>query len=238
MTRSIKALSSAAIVAALALPAVASAQDTSSTGRRVTRDSAGARNTASMTRVRFDTTQAIALTGVTIARIDSTGPGASHGGADKTSSAATGAMGSAAAGTMGATASAMSPMHHEKKGQSLTAIIRSGTDSMQIVLAPAEYLAAKQLTLAIGDVINVKGVRMDAGTSGQGAGATPASVAMTTILATEIVKGSTTVQLRDTSTGEPSWETMGSDAGKNGASMTMPPMKKDSVSVTSPVRKP
>ncbi len=236
MTRSIKALSSAAIFAALALPAVASAQDTSSTGSRVTRDSAGARNAASMNRMRFDTTQAIALTGVTIARIDSTGPGASHG-ADKSSSAATGAMGSAAAGTMGATASATSPTHHEK-GQSLTAIIRSGTDSMQIVLAPAEYLAAKQLTLAIGDVINVKGVRMDAGASGQGAGVTTASVAVTTILATEIVKGSTTVQLRDKSTGEPSWETMGSDAGKNRASMTMPPMKKDSVSVTSPVRKP
>jgi hypothetical protein len=89
-TRSLKALNSAAIVAALALPAVASAQDTSRTGSRVTRDSAGVRNAAGLNRMRLDTAQTIALTGVTIARNDSTGPGASHG-ADKTSPAATGA---------------------------------------------------------------------------------------------------------------------------------------------------
>lgn len=105
MTRSITALGSAAILAALTRSAVASAQDTSSTEGRVTRDSASGRNASGMNRVRFDTTQAVTLTGVTIARIDSM------------------------------EAPAM-PERGVSSGRSMTAIVRSGTDSMRIVLGP------------------------------------------------------------------------------------------------------
>jgi hypothetical protein len=69
-------------------------------------------------------------------------------------------------------------------------------------------------------------------------GTTPTSAAMTTILATEVGKGTTTVQLRDKSTGEPSWGTMGSDAAKSRGSMMAPPASKDTSSITPPVRKP
>ncbi len=293
MTRSIKALSGAAMLAALVLPAAASAQDTSSTGGRVTRDSASGRN---MNGVRFDTTQAVTLTGVTIVRIDSLGGnaawnsgarggmGASGAGSSAMGSTSSGSgsmTGSTASGAMGTTggAAATGAMTHGdmKHGQTLSAIVRSGSDSMQIVLGPSDYLTSKQLMLSAGDVISIKGVRLAADASGMGAGAagamsgsatggttsagsvtstsssgstgttigaTGASAAMSTILATEITKNGTTVALRDKSTGEPSWGTMGSDAGKNRGTMTPPStMKKDTTmtkdsTAPPPVRKP
>lgn len=248
MTRSIKALSAAAMLLAIALPATVSAQDTTSTGGRVKSDSASGR---SMGMQRFDTTQAIALTGVTIIRIDSLGggKGASHsGGHAGMSAGASGAMGAMGAGSASASANAQGPKH------TLSAIVSSGADSMQIVLAPADFLATNQLALAAGDVINIKGVRL-ASDAGMGAGmnanasatasssasttagtsmGTTASAVTTTVLATEVTKGDKTVQLRDKSTGEPKWSTSASDAGMNRS--TLPPTKTDSV--ISPVRKP
>ena len=160
MTRSIKALSAAAMLLAIALPATVSAQDTTSTGGRVKSDSASGR---SMGMQRFDTTQAIALTGVTIIRIDSLGGGKgawNSGGHAGMSAGASGAMG---AGSASASANAQGPKH------TLSAIVSSGADSMHIVLAPADFLATNQLTLAAGDVINIKGVRLTRD-AGMGAG--------------------------------------------------------------------
>ena len=163
MTRSITALSRAAMLAALVLPAVAAAQDTSSTGGRVIRDSAAAHQ---MNSIRFDTTQAVSITGVTIVRIDSLGAGngADHAGVN-------------ASGTRNNEAGSMGSMHAPttmhggmNAGQNLSAVVRTGSDSMRIVLGPADYLASKQLVLSAGDVIDVKGVRLPAGPSGTGDG--------------------------------------------------------------------
>ena len=245
MTRSIKALSAAAMLLAIALPATVSAQDTTSTGGRVKSDSASGR---SMGMQRFDTTQAIALTGVTIIRIDSLGGGKGAWNSGAHAGMNAGASGAMGAGSASASANAQGPKH------TLSAIVSSGADSMQIVLAPADFLATNQLTLAAGDVINIKGVRLtsDAGmgagmnanaaatasssastTAGTSMGVT-ASAATTTVLATEVTKGDKTVQLRDKSTGAPKWSSSASDAGMNRS--TLLPTKTDSV--ISPVRKP
>lgn len=245
MTRSIKALSATAMLLAIALPATASAQDTTSTGGRVKSDSASGR---SMTMQRFDTTQAIALTGVTIIRIDSLGGGKGAWNSGAHAGMSAGASGAMGAGSASASATAKGPNH------TLSAIVSSGADSMQIVLAPADFLATNQLMLTAGDVINIKGVRLSAGegmgagmnanasatasssastTAGTSMGAT-ASAVTTTVLATEVTKGDKTVQLRDKSTGAPKWSAPSSDAGMNRS--TLPPTKTDSV--ISPVRKP
>ena len=68
-------------------------------------------------------------------------------------------------------------------------------------------------------------------------GATGTDAAMTTILATEITRNSITVSLRDTTTGEPNWGMMSTDAASNRQSMTQPPAKKDS-RTSSRARKP
>ena len=263
MTRSITALSAAAMLVAVAMPATASAQDTTSTGGRTKSDSASGR---SMGMQRFDTTQAVSLTGVTILRIDSIGggKGAWNGGArGGMAAAASGAMGAGSTGTMGAGTASTSAMAHGPN-HTVSAVVSSGADSMQIVLAPADFLASNQLTLAAGDVINIKGVRL-ASSAGMGAGmhagmhagagasssamgsstttgstttgasiGAAASAVTTTVLATEITKGDKTVQLRDRSTGAPKWSTSASEAGMSRS--TLPPTKTDSV--ISPVRKP
>ncbi|MES3033491.1 MAG: hypothetical protein V4813_05785 [Gemmatimonadota bacterium] len=239
MTRSIKALSAAAMLLAIALPATASAQDTTSTGGRTKSDSASGR---SMTMQRFDTTQAISLTGVTIVRLDSIAGGKGAWNSSAHSGMAAGASGAMGAGSSAASPKAQGPNHN------VSALVSSGADSMQVLLGPADFLASNQLTLAAGDVINVKGVRLTAD-AGVGAGASAAattsssaattigataSAVTTTVLATEITKGDKTVQLRDKSTGAPKWSAPSSDAGMSRS--TLPPAKTDSV--ISPVRKP
>ncbi len=240
MTRSIKALSAAAMLLAIALPATASAQDTTSTGGRTKSDSASGHN---MTMQRFDTTQAISLTGVTIVRIDSLGGGKGAWNSGARGGMSAGASGAMGAGSANASANAQGPNH------TLSAIVSSGADSMQIVLAPADFLASNQLMLAAGDVINIKGVRVTTGGMGAGMNASAAATASssaattigatasavtTTVIATEVTKGDKTVQLRDKSTGTPKWSTNASEAGMSRT--TLPPTKTDSV--ISPVRKP
>ena len=75
------------------------------------------------------------------------------------------------------------------------------------------------------------------GATGATIGATGTDAAMTTILATEITRNSITVSLRDTTTGEPNWGMMSTDAASNRQSMTQPPAKKDS-RTSSRARKP
>ena len=173
MTRSITAFTRAAMLAVLALPAVAQGQDTSSTGGRVIRDSASGHQ---MNGIRFDTTQAVTITGVTIVRIDSLGAG---NGDEYAGMKASGSKNNASSsiGTMRAPTMMHGGMH---AGQNLSAVVRTGSDSMRIVLGPADYLASKQLVLSAGDVIDVKGVRLPADPSNMGNGMTGSAMGRAT----------------------------------------------------------
>jgi hypothetical protein len=77
-------------------------------------------------------------------------------------------------------------------GASLSAVIAAGSDSVTALLAPAEFMSAKLLTLAAGDVIDITGGKV---TMGGKPG----------LIATEIKKGAATVTLRDKATGAPAW---------------------------------
>ncbi len=138
MTRTSFGLSGAALLAAFALPMTVSAQDSASARTRPAAPEAGA---------------PVALTGVTVVRVDTVKQGASS---------------------------------------MLSAVLASGSDSISVMLAPAEYLASKSFTIAAGDVIDVSGARVMVG-------GRPA------LVATEVKKGATTVMLRDKSTGAPAW---------------------------------
>jgi hypothetical protein len=74
----------------------------------------------------------------------------------------------------------------------LHAVVASGTDSMNVMLAPADFLTSKSLTIAAGDVLDIAGSRVVVGGK-------PA------LIATEIKKGETKVMLRDKATGTPAW---------------------------------
>lgn len=273
MSRSMKNISGAAILAACMLPAAAFAQDTT----RTTRDSAGARSGAAA--VRFDASQKVTVTGATIVRIDSvsspasgasgsmgmhapgsvgmggmsagmgstgssatgtagmtgtagtsgagsaTGSAGSTGTGSMTGSATAGSMGSAGSGSVGARG--MMTMDRQASGafggKSINAIVTSGTDSLHVMLAPAEYLAAQQLTLKSGDQVDLKGIRMQMG-------------AQTHLVASEITKGAQTVQLRDSVTGTPVW-TAGAATKSDSSSMNHMMMPRTDSAMTSPTRR-
>jgi hypothetical protein len=139
MTRTTFGLAGAALIAAIVLPTTASAQDSASA-----RTKPAAPTEASAP---------VALTGVTIVRIDTVKSGGAA---------------------------------------SLNAVLASGSDSINVMLAPVEFLTSKSITLAAGDVIDVSGARVMVG-------GRPA------LVATEIKKGSTSVMLRDKATGAPAW---------------------------------
>ena len=264
MSRSMKNISGAAILAACMLPAAAFAQDTT----RTTRDSAGARSGAAA--VRFDASQKVTLTGAMIVRVDSvsssasgasgsmgmrapgsvgmggmggmsagmgstgsagtagagsaTGSAGSTGTGGMTGSATAGSMGSAGSGSAGArgTKATDSQAYGAAAGKSINAIVTSGSDSLHVMLAPAEYLAAQQLTLRSGDQVNLKGIRMQMG-------------AQTHLVASEITKGAQTVQLRDSVTGPPVW-TAGAATKSDSGSMNRTMPRTDSA-MTSPARR-
>ena len=272
MSRSMKNISGAAILAACMLPAAAFAQDTT----RTTRDSAGARSAAAA--VRFDASQKVTVTGATIVRIDSvsssasgasgsmgmrapgsvgmggtgagmgstgsaatgsagsmgtagtsgagsaTGSAGSTGTGSMTGSATAGSMGSVGSGSVGArgTMTTDSQAYGATGGKSINAIVTSGSDSLHVMLAPAEYLAAQQLTLKSGDLVNLKGVRMQMG-------------AQAHLVASEITKGAQTVQLRDSVTGTPVW-TAGAATKSDSSSMNRTMPRTDSA-MTSPTRR-
>jgi hypothetical protein len=77
-------------------------------------------------------------------------------------------------------------------GSSLSALLASGNDSVTALLAPAEFMSAKLVTLAAGDVIDISGSKVIVGGK-------PA------IITTEIKKGEAKVVLRDKATGAPAW---------------------------------
>ena len=264
MSRSMKNISGAAILAACMLPAAAFAQDTT----RTTRDSAGARSGAAA--VRFDASQKVTLTGAMIVRVDSvsssasgasgsmgmrapgsvgmggmggmsagmgstgsagtagagsaTGSAGSTGTGGMTGSATAGSMGSAGSGSAGArgTKATDSQAYGAAAGKSINAIVTSGSDSLHVMLAPAEYLAAQQLTLRSGDQVNLKGIRMQMG-------------AQTHLVASEITKGAQTVQLRDSVTGTPVW-TAGAATKSDSGNMNRTMPRTDSA-MTSPARR-
>ena len=131
--------------------------------------------------MKFDPTLAVTLTGVTIVRVEAAG------------------------------AAPMGAMNGGGRGPgSVHAVVQSGSDSITVTLAPAEYLASKQLALAAGDVIDVAGVPM-------------AMDGRKTLLATTVTKGGTTVPLRDKATGRPVWAPAGTGANTPPAAVT-PPM--------------
>ena len=326
MMRSFTVLSGAAMLASCVLPTLVSAQDTSSTGRRMTRDSASARSDMM---VRFDSAQTVTITGATIIRVDTVGGrggagmGGMHAGMHAGMNAGTGAanagmggMGSrrigadttavsrigtertemrgtgvgrtgtgradtrqdgmgragttrpdSAAGRMrvsgrdsiragmaggaGVTASGAMPMNgsvplaiampmsmsSQDSVITLRAIVRTGTDSLHVLLAPSSYLMGLALTLNVGDVVDLKGMRVAAG-------------GIMTLVATEITKGTTTVQLRNKSTGTPVWDMQGGMTSDTLATPTrrVPPtdstsrarrnMSTDSTAVDSTKKKP
>ncbi len=75
-------------------------------------------------------------------------------------------------------------------GSSVNAVRVVGKDSVTAWLAPAEFLSAKSISLAAGDVVDVTGsTLMAAGTQA--------------LIATEIRKGATKVVLRDKASGAP-----------------------------------
>ena len=287
MMRSFTVLSGAAMLASCVLPTLVSAQDTSSTGRRMTRDSASARSDMM---VRFDSAQTVTITGATIVRVDTVGGRSAAGmsgmpasrdavtgaagvgmggtgsrriGADTTASSRTSTeqrtgmgrtemgrtgmgrtgmgrtdtaqtgMGRAApmrpdsaagrmrvsgrdsiragmAGGAGVTASSAMrmnssapsaiampmPMPSQDSASSLRAVVRTGSDSLHVLLAPSNYLMGQSLMLSPGDVVDLKGMRVATG-------------GLMTLVATEITKGATTVQLRNKSTGTPVWDMQG-----------------------------
>jgi hypothetical protein len=78
-------------------------------------------------------------------------------------------------------------------GQSLQAVLASGNDSVTALLAPAEFLSSKLMTLAAGDVVDVTGAKVTAG-------------GRPGLIASEIRKGAATVMLRDKATGAPAWK--------------------------------
>ena len=74
-------------------------------------------------------------------------------------------------------------------------IIKDGTDTLEVYVAPKAYLADMSTEFAKGDQVDITGskVKNDAGT--------------TLILAREVIKGNNTVVLRDKA-GEPVWSWM------------------------------
>ena len=143
MTRNISSLLGAALALAVAVPATASAQDTT----RTKTDSAAAQSG-----MKFDPNLAVTLTGVTIVRVE-------NGATSPTSGSPTGAppTGMPPAGAMGG-------MNAGGRGNAaVQAVVQSGSDSITVTLAPAEFLASKQLSLAAGDVIDVSGMQMASG---------------------------------------------------------------------------
>ena len=84
-------------------------------------------------------------------------------------------------------------MSSQDSAITLRAIVRTGNDSLHVLLAPSNYLMGQALTLNAGDVVDLKGMRVATG-------------GLMTLVATEITKGTTTVQLRNKSTGTPVWD--------------------------------
>jgi hypothetical protein len=77
-------------------------------------------------------------------------------------------------------------------GNTINAVLASGSDSVTAWLAPADFLASNALTLAAGDVIDIIGAKvMVAGKP--------------SLIASEIKKGDSKVTLRDKATGAPAW---------------------------------
>ena len=297
MIRSFTVLSGAAMLASCVLPTLLSAQDTSSTGSRTTRDSASARSDMM---VRFDSAQTVTITGATIIRVDTVGGrgaagmGGMHAGMHAGMNAGTGAAGAgvggmgtrrtgadttavsrigtertevgrtgmgradtrqdgmgragitrpdSAAGRMrvsgrdsmragmaggaGVTASGAMPMSgsvplaiampSQDSAITLRAIVRTGNDSLHVLLAPSKYLMGQALTLNAGDVVDLKGMRVATG-------------GLMTLVATEITKGTTTVQLRNKSTGTPVWEMQGGMTSDTIATPTRRVPSTDSIS--------
>lgn len=195
MNRTTTSLLGAALVACM-IPTMASAQDTTQTKR----DSAAARSG-----MRFDPNQTVTLTGVTVIRIDSSAAGGMGGGMSgmqgsttagsaTTGSSSTGSTtGSTTGSSTGSTMGTTPPAGAGRGGMgTVHAVVQSGTDSINVALAPSEFLASRQLTIKAGDVIDVSGMQMAMG--GQ-----------KMLVATEVSKGGTKVMLRDKSTGQPVW---------------------------------
>ena len=85
------------------------------------------------------------------------------------------------------------PMPSQDSASTLRAVVRTVNDSLQVLLAPLSYLKGQALMLSAGDVVDLKGMRVATG-------------GLMTLVATEITKGTTTVQLRNKSTGTPVWD--------------------------------
>jgi hypothetical protein len=89
-------------------------------------------------------------------------------------------------------------------GNTLNAVLASGTDSVTAWLAPVDFLTSNSMTLAAGDVIDIIGAKvMVAGKP--------------SLIASEIKKGESKVTLRDKATGAPAWPAGG------GAPTSRPP---------------
>ncbi len=90
-------------------------------------------------------------------------------------------------------------------GNTLNAVLASGTDSVTAWLAPVDFLTSNSITLVAGDVIDIIGAKvMVAGKP--------------SLIASEIKKGESKVVLRDKATGAPAWPAAG-----GAAPMSRPP---------------
>lgn len=77
-------------------------------------------------------------------------------------------------------------------GITLNAVIASGNDSVTAEIGPVAFLTSKSMMLTAGDVIDI-------------AGSTMTMAGKSSLIATEIKKGETTIVLRDKATGAPAW---------------------------------
>ena len=75
---------------------------------------------------------------------------------------------------------------------SLSALVESGTDSLNAMIGPVTFLASNSLTLAAGDMIDISGSKVS-------------MAGRPSLIATEIKKGDTKVVLRNKATGAPAW---------------------------------
>lgn len=77
-------------------------------------------------------------------------------------------------------------------GSEISVILAIGADSITAMLAPADFLASRLITLGLGDVVEIAGSKVMMG-------------GRPVLIATEITKGNAAAVLRDKATGAPAW---------------------------------